>query len=83
NRGHDVKAFVDADTLTSRYPLRQCAHVIIGLPGEGMEHYLETARLVSSLPITDIKIHLIYVIRGTPLEDLHSRGGYSPLTLDG
>ncbi|MEN6447684.1 MAG: TIGR01212 family radical SAM protein [Syntrophaceae bacterium] len=83
NRGHDVKAFVDAVTLTSRYPLRQCAHVILGLPGEGMEHYLETARLVSSLPITDIKIHLLYVIRGTPLEDLHSRGGYSPLTLDG
>lgn len=83
NRGHDVRAFADAVTLTSRYPLRQCAHVIIGLPGEGMEHYLETARLVSSLPITDIKIHLLYVVRGTPLEDLHSKGGYSPLSLDG
>lgn len=83
NRGHDVKAFADAVTLTSRYPLRQCAHVIIGLPGEGMEHYLETARLVSSLPITDIKIHLLYVIRGTPLEDLYSKGGYTPLSLDG
>lgn len=83
NRGHDVKAFADAVTLTSRYPLRQCAHVIIGLPGEGMEHYLETARLVSSLPITDIKIHLLYVVRGTPLEDLYSKGGYSPLSLDG
>jgi radical SAM protein (TIGR01212 family) len=58
NRGHDVQTFVDAVNLTSRYPVRRCAHVIIGLPGEGMDDYLRTAGLVSSLPVTDIKIHL-------------------------
>ena len=82
NRGHDVKSFVDAVNLTAHHPLRQCAHVIIGLPGEGRDHYIETARLVSSLPITDIKIHLLYVIRGTPMETLFSRGEYVPLKLD-
>ncbi|HOJ14516.1 MAG TPA: TIGR01212 family radical SAM protein [Deltaproteobacteria bacterium] len=79
NRGHDVKTFVDAVELTSRFGLRICAHAIIGLPGEGMDHYLKTARLLSLLPVTDVKIHLLYVVKGTPLEDLFRRGAYRPL----
>jgi uncharacterized protein len=82
NRGHDVKSFIDAVELTSNYPLRQCAHVILGLPGEGPDHYRRTARLVSSLPVTDIKIHLLYVIHGTPLETMLLAGEYAPLTLE-
>ena len=82
NRGHTVENFVDAVKLTAHYPFRQCAHVIIGLPGEGMDQYIKTARLISSLPITDIKIHLLYVTRGTPMEDLFLKGKYNPLTLD-
>jgi radical SAM protein (TIGR01212 family) len=80
NRGHDVKTFIDAVTLTSHFNLRQCAHVIIGLPGEGMEDYLSTARVISSLPITDIKLHLLYVVRGTLLEAMYNRGEYAPLS---
>jgi radical SAM protein (TIGR01212 family) len=82
NRGHTVEDFVDAVKLTANYPFRQCAHVIIGLPGEGMDQYIKTARLISSLPITDIKIHLLYVTRGTPMEELFFKGKYTPLTLD-
>ena len=80
NRGHDVKTFIDAVTLTSHFKVRQCAHVIIGLPGEGMDDYVSTARTISSLPITDIKIHLLYVVRGTPLEEMYQSGEYSPLS---
>ncbi|MGD0819892.1 MAG: TIGR01212 family radical SAM protein [Desulfomonilia bacterium] len=82
NRGHTVKTFIDAVTLTSHFDLRQCVHVIIGLPGEDMDDFIATARLVSSLPITDIKIHLLYVIKGTPLEKMLERGDYTVLTLD-
>ncbi|HVN70838.1 MAG TPA: radical SAM protein, partial [Desulfomonilia bacterium] len=82
NRGHDVKAFIDAVTLTSHFNLRQCTHIIIGLPGEGVDDYIATALLVSSLPITDIKIHLLYAARGTPLEEMLHRGEYTPLTLE-
>ncbi len=80
NRGHDVKTFIDAVTLTSHFKVRQCAHVIIGLPGEGMDDYVSTARTISSLPITDIKIHLLYVVKGTPLEAMYQSGEYTPLS---
>lgn len=81
HRGHDVEAFIHAVNLTAAYPVRQCAHVILGLPGEGMDDFERTARLVSSLPVTDIKIHLLYVVRGTPMEDMLKQGAYRPLDL--
>ncbi len=80
NRGHDVKTFIDAVTLTSHFKVRQCAHVIIGLPGEVMDDFVSTARTISSLPITDIKIHLLYVVKGTPLEAMYLSGEYTPLS---
>jgi len=82
NRGHDVACFVDAVRLTSTYKMRICAHVIIGLPGEGMEDYLNTARLVSSLAVDDVKIHLLYVVKSTPMEILYRKGLYRPLEMD-
>ena len=82
NRGHDVKTFIDAVNLTSGYDLRICAHVIIGLPGEGMDQYIDSAKLIADLPVTDIKLHLLYIIKGTPMEDLFRQGAYSPLSMD-
>jgi uncharacterized protein len=83
NRGHGVRAFVDAVNLTAGRGVRICAHAIIGLPGEGMDDYLATARLISDLPVTDVKIHLLYVVRGTPLEAMLLKGEYRPLDMDG
>lgn len=82
NRGHDLQTFVDAVDLTAHYGLRICAHVILGLPGEDMEQYISTARRISALGVTDVKIHLLYVIKDTPLEDLYRKGLYSPLSME-
>lgn len=82
NRGHGVRAFTDAVRLTAETGLRTCAHAIIGLPGEGMDDYLATARLISDLPVTDVKLHLLYVVRGTALEAMLLKGEYTPLSMD-
>ena len=34
----------------------------------------ETAKLVSVLPVTEIKIHSLYVIKDTPLSDMYAKG---------
>jgi uncharacterized protein len=81
-RGHDVQAFVDAVRITADRGLRVCAHAIIGLPGEGLDDYLATAALISDLPVTDVKIHLLYVVKGTALERMFLRGEYRPLGMD-
>ena len=82
NRGHDVKQFIDAVGLTAQYNIRICAHVIIGLPGEGMEQYIDSAKLINSLPVSDVKLHLLYIIKGTPMENLFREGRYTPLSMD-
>jgi radical SAM protein (TIGR01212 family) len=82
NRGHDVRSFIEAVDITAQYNIRICTHVIIGLPGEGMDQYIDSARLIADLPVTDIKIHLLYVIKGTPLEKMFHRGLYTPLSME-
>jgi uncharacterized protein len=73
-RGHDVAAFEKAVRMAARHGLNVCAHVILGLPGEDRAMMHATARYLGDLPLQGVKIHLLYVVRGTPLADLYERG---------
>ncbi len=79
NRGHDFKAFVKAVEATKNRGIKICAHVILGLPGENRDHMLKTAEVISKIGIDGIKIHLLYVIKGTKLETLYNSGKYKCL----
>jgi hypothetical protein len=82
NRGHDVACFTEAVQRSAAMGLPVVAHVILGLPGEGPEHMAATARYLANLPIAGVKIHLLYIIKGSGLEALYRRGDYAPLTED-
>jgi hypothetical protein len=82
NRGHDVAAFVDAVERSRRHGLNICVHIILGLPGESKADMLTTARALAGLDIQGVKIHLLYVIQGTPLADLYKRAAYQCLSRD-
>ncbi len=55
-------------------------HLINGLPGEDTVMMLESARLVGLLRPDQLKIHLLHVLRGTPLAAVYEAGGYVPMT---
>ena len=74
NRGHTCQQFLEAVELTSSRPIRICVHVILGLPGENHEDVLQTARLISQLPIHGIKFHPLQIIRNTPMESMYRNG---------
>ncbi len=74
NRGHDFAAFADAVRRTQGRGIYICAHVILGLPGETWEEMMQTAKVVSGLGIDGIKVHHLYVAKGTPLEAMHRKG---------
>ena len=78
NRGHDAACFAQAVRAAADRNLEVVAHVILGLPGEGPEDMAATARFLSGLPVQGVKIHLLYVVRGSALEDLYRQGGYRP-----
>ncbi len=79
NRGHDVAAFQRAVRMTRRWKINICAHVILGLPGETEAHMMETARMVSEMELDGVKLHLLYVVKGTRLEAQYRRGRYQCL----
>jgi radical SAM protein (TIGR01212 family) len=82
NRGHDVQTFFRAVTETARRGILVCAHLIIGLPGEGPEEIRETACRISLHPIQGIKVHSLYIVRHAPLEKLYLQGAYQPWAQD-
>lgn len=82
NRAHGVSDFVDAVLRTKRRPLKVCAHMIIGLPGEDREDVIETAKLLASLPIDGVKIHPLHVIKGTVMAKQYENGEFRTLSLE-
>ena len=76
NRGHDFDCFQKAVALTRNRGIKICTHLILGLPGETREMMLDTARTVACMAIDGVKLHLLYVVRGTALETLYRQGHY-------
>jgi radical SAM protein (TIGR01212 family) len=76
NRGHDVACFKKAVNMTRNRGIKICAHVILGLPMEKRHHIHETANMIAALKIDGIKIHLLYVVAGTKLEQIYLQGQY-------
>ena len=62
NRGHNLQCFLDAIYRLSKTRLKICVHIINSLPNESKEEMIETAKLVGSLPIHAIKIHMLHVV---------------------
>ncbi len=76
-RGHDYRQFLVAYQGAKARGIRVCVHVILGLPGEDREQMLATADEMARLRVDGIKIHLLHVLKGTPLGDLYQRGELS------
>lgn len=82
NRGHDVQCFKDAVKKTRNRNIKICAHVILGLPHETRQDMLHTAKTLAALGIDGVKLHLLYVVKGNPLETLYRRGDFECLQQD-
>ena len=82
NRGHDAQCFKQAVLFTQNRGIHICAHVILGLPGESRQDMLDTAKFIGDLNLDGVKLHLLYVIKGTPLETLYKSGGYTCMEQD-
>jgi len=82
NRGHSLAEFIDAVMRTKGRNINICAHVILGLPGEDRDDMLETAKVMSALRLEGIKIHSMYIVYDTALEQMYKSGKYKPLTFE-
>jgi uncharacterized protein len=74
NRGHHHDAFVDAVERSRGRGFEICVHVMLGLPGESHADMLATARELARLRPDAVKIHNLYAVKNTPLEDQVAAG---------
>ena len=82
NRGYDSSVFTKAVKLLNLHNIDVIAHIMIGLPGEGITELKKTIDFINSHNIQGLKIHSTYVIKNTVLEKMYIDGQYTPLSLD-
>ncbi|MFD1030337.1 TIGR01212 family radical SAM protein [Metaplanococcus flavidus] len=74
NRAHDFNLYIEGvEKLRSR-GIRVCTHIINGLPLENRDMMMETAREVAKLDVQGIKIHLLHLLKGTPMVKQYEKG---------
>lgn len=65
NRGHTFAEAKHAIEETARKGIHNCAHLILGLPGEDRNDFLNQARVISQLPVENLKLHQLQIHKGT------------------
>lgn len=80
NRGHDLKNFEDCVKKLQARNINVIVHIINGLPYETKEMMLETVRYLNKLKINGIKIHMLHVVKDTPLATMYEQEKFHILT---
>jgi len=81
-RGHGLFSIVDAMRAVQERHVKQCAHLIVGLPGETLEDMQETVKTVSRLGADAVKFHMLYVTRGARLHKEYQEGRLSLMSAE-
>lgn len=82
NRGYTNEVFVNAVKALQEANLYTVVHIINGLPNETKTDMLNTIKFVNSLNINAIKIHMLHVMKNTPLGTIYQKEPFPLLSLE-
>lgn len=74
NRAYETEIYKETSEKLNRLSIKFVTHIIIGLPKEENDDYLKTAIFAQNCGTWGIKLHLMYVVKNTPLEKLYLNG---------
>ena len=74
NRCHTFAEFLEGYEALTQRGILVCVHLINGLPGEDAEMMVKSACRVGELRPHCIKIHLLHILKGTPIAQDYARG---------
>lgn len=80
NRGHSLEYFNECIKELRKRNINVVVHIINGLPYESKEDMIETIKYVSNLDIQGIKIHMLFILKGTELEKMYNLTHFHVLT---
>lgn len=82
NRGHSFSEFENAVIRLTEAGLTVTTHLILGLPGETMEDFKNTARVVKELGIKAAKLHPLHIVCGTRMAQEYASCEFELLTFE-
>ena len=74
NRAYKTSIYEEAAIKLNQRKIKFVTHIILGLPYENENDYLETAIFAEKCGTWGLKLHLMYVVEKTPLEILYKSG---------
>ena len=74
NRAYETEIYKEASEKLNKLNIKFVTHIIIGLPKEEEDDYLKTAIFAQNCGTWGVKLHLMYVVKNTPLEKLYLNG---------
>jgi len=77
-RGHGFQEVISASKRLADRGIKCAAHVILGLPGEGLEDFRRTARDIADLPFSGVKLHNLLILKNTPLAKMYADPEFKP-----
>jgi len=80
-RGYPLEVYDNAVSRLHAAGIEVITHMIIGLPGETVADMEATVRHIASVGSEGIKLQLLHILRGTPLEEMYNSGQCSVLEL--
>ena len=82
NRGHNFAQFLDCIQRLENTDIKIAVHLINSLPYETQEMMIESARVVGSLPIHAMKIHMLHVMEHTTMAKQYKEKPFPVQTLE-
>ena len=73
HRGHDLQNFETCVKELQKRKIPVVVHIINGLPGETKEDMIATVKYLNQLHIDGIKIHMLHILKDTPLANLFEK----------
>ena len=73
NRGHTLEEFDSMAKKLRNRNIDVVVHIINGLPYETEDMMLDTVKHLNTLDIQGIKIHMLNIVKNTPLETLYNK----------
>ena len=80
NRGHDLDCFINTVKELKKRNILVTVHIINGLPKETKEDMINTVKLLNELNIDFLKIHMLSVLKDTPLATYYKEKQFHILT---
>lgn len=81
-RGYTLSCFEEAVSNLSKRNIDTVVHLILGLPGESKNDMLSSVQYVSKQPIQGVKLHLLHIIKNTPLYDYYLKKPFHVFTMN-